>query len=848
MSSHWSIKRIVAVVYKAGLYGLPVAFVMALIHGTPADALTNQPISPIRSDMINQSSNNGEGRINHVLKRETSSTISRLDLVAYYDGASVSPSRTITISDRDSHEQRCHTYTSGNIPGFVRVTLSIDPLNPSDPPSSSSRKVTYRIRSDRVCNNGSPNNTLGNLGGARFFGTYQVPTDFRSGVVPEDDAGSHLYKLYIRIEYVRNSTETALSSDVLMGNNSNKQQVTFKVRLDYPTGPTGCAPDTPTRPTCTRYIGVLPSTTGTPQNYSTLGPYENLSGDVTQQQYYTQQLFKFGLPCTQTTPSGRLSIYVYDVDNQNAWRNVNISVQSSPDGWATPSAITTLREGIEYDADASPPPAALNVTNGGRTITPTGVDKSSVRIQLHLQPSVNYRIVVRNVHFRNLIGVGLPGPTIFGDLSCAYSLTPGVGADTVVLSPGEPVRNIRGTVANNGIVASNTTSAVVRYVIPSAIGGGTPGGGTVSSIPNAPNSGCTIAHNVAPGGGADCREFGRYTGTFPSGVTTTFWTGDDNLADADVNPGDRVCYMTVVNNHNQAATVTDWRYSASYCILVAKLPFVQVWGNDLRVGGRYASDGMIDTDKAAIRASLMRFDGRYYGSWTEYGVLAPGQVTGMASGYGLAEGQTSNNQADWSGLTFAQTTAPDPNCPTGFGCFTTGEGMGTLPDVSTGNSAFDVITKTPIATINAQSDYDGSRIWHNTGDIEITGNITATPGPYSSEAKIPQRIIIARNINIRSNVTRIDAWLVATDAINTCSDVPGNLTVDTCNEPLVINGPTIAKTLVMRRTAGADSPATARDPAEQFNLRGDTYIWAYNQAQRTGTIRTSYVRELAPRY
>ncbi len=837
------------------MYGIPVAFAVALVHGAPADALSNQPISPIVSDMVRVSSGNGDDRIKHVIKHEDSSTIERIDLVAYYNKSAVSQNQTITIFGRDSGNQyplgeRCHAL-GDDTDKVVQVTISL--FNEDTTAPANQREVKYSIRKDRACNGGSATNTRNNKDNARMFGTYQVPLGFQQQYMKPDSMGSQLYKLKISIGYPRNAAGTALA--VQKGQTgegpSKKQQIAFRVRLSN--WNTTCQPGTAATSACTRYLGVMPLTNldNTNRNFSTLGPY--LDGK-NNNSLYTRQYFKFGLPCTETEKK-ELKIVVYDIDNGNEnWNNMYIRVQRSTNSNWLSSTTTNLststggEQRLQVTGD-------YTTSNGGTRIHPGDGSGKKVEITFTLQPSVNYRIEARSVHVRNLFGVGLPAWTIFGDMDCAYNLTPSVSVSTTALSPGGSVSGINGNIFNNGVTSNTATNAVVRYVIPRAVVGNPRSTGTTTTANN-PGFGCQIA-NYVRAGNTNCRQLGNTPArTYPSKVNTPSFSTPftDTLADTNLVPGDRVCYMKVVNRHNQTAAATSWRFSNSYCILVAKLPFAQVWGNDLRVGGRYPGD-MAVTGNAMIRTSLMRMggaSGRYYGSWTEYGVLAPGQITNMSSGSGLATGSTSNNQAQWSGLTFAR-GALDPQCAaTTFGCFTDGPGMGTLPDVNDGvdRGAFVGVPRTDGTTlISATPNYTGSRIWRNTGgNIEITDNITARPGPYSNERDIPQRIIIANNINIRSNVTRIDAWLIATGTINTCSNVAGNPTITTCNQPLTINGPTIARSLLMRRTAGADSAASATTPAERFNLRSDTYIWAYNQAKRSGTYHTTYIRELAPRY
>ena len=121
-----------------------------------------------------------------------------------------------------------------------------------------------------------------------------------------------------------------------------------------------------------------------------------------------------------------------------------------------------------------------------------------------------------------------------------------------------------------------------------------------------------------------------------------------------------------------------------------------------------------------------------------------------------------------------------------------------------------------------------------------------------SDGNLPQVIIIADKINIDESVTNVDAWLVADDAINTCYTASNTARdwrqADRCDKPLRINGPVVADTIHMRRTAGSQSESTLGDAAETFNLRPDAYLWAMNRAGASKSISTSYIQELPPRY
>ena len=179
---------------------------------------------------------------------------------------------------------------------------------------------------------------------------------------------------------------------------------------------------------------------------------------------------------------------------------------------------------------------------------------------------------------------------------------------------------------------------------------------------------------------------------------------------------------------------------------------------------------------------------------------------------------------------------------------------------------------------------------------------------FTDIQQIPQIIIIADKIQITSSVSRIDAWLVAdgldsgNGEINTCAyenfnafkrgeyiKQAGNgslLSAKNCDRTLMFNGPVFAKSIILNRTAGggtkvlgaaeqwnsssggghgrydwwyghvqqssgqtlAIDATTYAQRGEIFNLRADTYLWAYYQAQRNGILTTVFTKELPTRY
>ena len=157
------------------------------------------------------------------------------------------------------------------------------------------------------------------------------------------------------------------------------------------------------------------------------------------------------------------------------------------------------------------------------------------------------------------------------------------------------------------------------------------------------------------------------------------------------------------------------------------------------------------------------------------------------------------------------------------------------------------------------------------GAPTIDRNINIAHETYNAVDDFPQVLIFAKKINITSNVTNIDAWLILDEdygdnQIDTCSDnhYPNVLS---CNETLTITGPVFARKLILNRTAGSHTGGGRAGvhplqtgptgtyyaegsihPAEVFTLRADAYFWAYRQSLSGGQAYMVYSREIAPRY
>lgn len=370
----------------------------------------------------------------------------------------------------------------------------------------------------------------------------------------------------------------------------------------------------------------------------------------------------------------------------------------------------------------------------------------------------------------------------------------------------------------------------------------------------------------------NCTQVSSGTGTFPPG-DTPLNSGTVSLDDQ-WPIGTRICFVLTIDQPTIQASPTN-RFSSAACIIVGKRPYVQVWGGDLVAGRYFANDPIGSLNAADIRANIVTKSGSggstTYGSWSEYGAFATGNIIGFGTMRGLDGGSRNSDQSAWSSLTFANTQNE-------FGRFTSSGGsLGTVPNLSdtllkgqnvdrnlTGVANITLGDSEPAGNVymyeksSGNLQIDASTIPKNRtifvyvpeGNVTIAGNIEYFAGPYSSSSELPQVIIIAQNILIDESVTNVDAWLIANGGINsgiinTCNR-SGTLTINICDSQLRINGPVLARELLLRRTAGAGSGGASGDPAEIINLRADTYLWAFSESRSEQRVQTTFATELPP--
>lgn len=389
----------------------------------------------------------------------------------------------------------------------------------------------------------------------------------------------------------------------------------------------------------------------------------------------------------------------------------------------------------------------------------------------------------------------------------AYVLAPHVNSPVNAVRQGEMVTFTPSVTKDNSNDSNNTSWKFCRVLV--APGVAAPAAGSVCSNPDA-----TVVESKD-------NEVFRGSGPFTIGNPANYVY----TVPASTLYGSQICYALLVNSSTQEA---GHPAESVKCVIIAKSPHLQVWGNDVRVGSSFL--GWDDNDVSLMNASN--------GSWGEYGVIASGTISGLGSG----------SVANGTLLTFA-------NKPTlgGFTQATSIEGLGAIPNVKkylekAGNAEYR--GKTGIILADAPAligSYAANTVYTTSGTVTISGDIINS----SKGNNLSQMVIIADNINILPTVKQVDAWLIANDTINTCwvdGDVPkiGNCGDNTNASTLRINGPIMAGSLLLNRTGGSDTDDNSA--AEIINLRGDAYIWMRKLSTETGSIRTVYTRELAPRY
>lgn len=315
-----------------------------------------------------------------------------------------------------------------------------------------------------------------------------------------------------------------------------------------------------------------------------------------------------------------------------------------------------------------------------------------------------------------------------------------------------------------------------------------------------------------------------------------------------------------------------WTVYDAACRAIAKKPSVAVWNGGIMTGGGNITTSIANRYSNTALNTLASNGGNRtsFGSWSEYLATINGSISGFTSGAVLASGLNPASApfdiAANSPLTIANRSSIG-NSLIGSNTIL----YNRLQDYLFNRPTDKSDSSTSSSALGLGSSQTGTRIVTVNGKLTIDNNIELSNTPQDTIYTLPQVVIYARDgIDITSNVTRVDAWLVTDGIVNTCTsfnepNTEAHVTTGwarnvTCEHSLTVNGPIFAKNVILNRTYGADgfsngdadlagSSDTRAATGEVFNLSADTYLWAYAQSGRYGSSYSeAYSRELPPRY
>ncbi len=455
-----------------------------------------------------------------------------------------------------------------------------------------------------------------------------------------------------------------------------------------------------------------------------------------------------------------------------------------------------------------------------------------------------------------------------------YVFTPNISADVGAVETGTPFNVTPSITPNNDpkrTKSQDTQWRITQIVVAPGKTVPNPAGGISGGEP------CGTFFKALPD--ASCSYINSGTSVFNEngGWQSGAMVAANNVITGDFTAGTHVCYAFSIQP--RASSDGQWAHSVPVCLVIGKKPKVQITGGDLWVKGLIKTSTS-DKNLAGVN--------RRFGSWDEYSVSAAGLVTGFASGSAFAGSGLIFDPINGDACIYSQiifTNAGNSSCTrtSVIGNYISSH---KIPDVAASfvvntNDATHNLGDSPTIDLSANNLLGSYRAIGNitvtgggagkvinkgqwivinapTANVTISGDINYTSEVLKSITDIPQVIIIARTISVSKDVKNIDAWLIAlsdgtlgSGEVNTCSAVAKDVNIDinTCEQPLVVNGPVMADKLYLRRTAGSGTGTDhSGDPAEVFNLRADVYLWALSRADSGSHVQTVHTTELPPRF
>lgn len=305
------------------------------------------------------------------------------------------------------------------------------------------------------------------------------------------------------------------------------------------------------------------------------------------------------------------------------------------------------------------------------------------------------------------------------------------------------------------------------------------------------------------------------------------------------------------------AGATNTPQTCSGIIRVVRVPYLSVYGADVKVGGAFLGGNCSQT--ADIKTYT---NSGFGGSGVEFAAIALGSVTDFHSARLRSSAPVSP-----AGLTFANTGTPagqfgGQNCVDDY--FADGDAI--TPDttsvinLSSLTSGSYKYSNPSTLTISGQVTGNNRISLYVDGNLRITSNTTFTNTSWATVNDIPSlRLYVKGNIYIESDVTQLDGVYVAqpnganSGVITTCvvpgTDMPvaNNRLADDCKLQLRINGAFIAQQVRFLRTANSLKDAGLNEKTvggskagEVFNYTPDIFMVSPQPAPGSQTDQTRY--------
>lgn len=351
----------------------------------------------------------------------------------------------------------------------------------------------------------------------------------------------------------------------------------------------------------------------------------------------------------------------------------------------------------------------------------------------------------------------------------------------------------------------------------------------------------------------------------------------------------------------------NWRINST-CQKIYKKPTFQVRGGSIYANGGISANVGVKNNLENIQSySSTGGTKHYFNSWAEYGIIANGLVSNVASGNsggyssnvggslsfipggstngdmclrspltiankkcmpssvelggaGVPISQVTKEQVDRTYISQAKTAKKIDNSRAAVIDLSNSANYVTINGVRytylAGSNKINLIAASqelPVGVTHVVYS-EGALVICCTGDMPNMAykrNLRYSSAAYTDASDVPQYIIAAdKDINLDWSTDRVDAWLITSGKVNTCTGFNGTVQETdnaACNHQLTINGLVIANEIIMNRTYGANTGANSGVPAEIVNFTPATFMYSMSGESETPSLYTSYTKELAPR-